>query len=174
MKVLITGNIGAGKSSVAQYVIARKPGHPYHAIDGYRRLYGDGSMEQETVARSTFLRAIQQPGPMLVECMGIGDLGWEVLEILKSDNLMVVFLNVPLDTCLNRLKDRVWDVPYPGTPETAMGLCHRAHVQFETGEISLRFGPFSLGGVHVFSHMHPADTQTIGAFIIERANYEAA
>lgn len=174
MKVLITGNIGAGKSSVAQYVLAHEHDLPYHSIDGFRKLHGDGGMLQETVARSAFLQAIQQPGPMLVECMGIGDLGWEVLDILKEENLMVVFLDVPLDICLNRLEDRVWEVPYPGTPETAIELCRRSHVQFETGEISNRFGPFASGGVHVFSHVHPADTQNVGAFILKKTSHETA
>ncbi|MDX2282990.1 MAG: hypothetical protein NW241_02465 [Bacteroidia bacterium] len=172
MKILLTGNMGAGKSTVARQVLAAKPGLPFHAIDACRRQYGDGSMAQEAVARTAFLEAIQAAGPMLIECTGLGDLGLEVRAALGSDPLTVILLEVPLPVCLARLAARTWDVPYPGTPETAAELCVRSHAQYEAGAIHTRFHALAAGRIYVFPHLNAGDTRRISACILTQLDHE--
>lgn len=172
MKILITGNMGAGKSHLARQVVAMKPGLAYHAVDAFRREYGDGSMAQEAVARAAFLAAIQSPGPMLIECMGLGDLGQEVQAVLRHEPLTVILLTVPLAVCLARLGSRSWEVPYPGTPETALELCARSHALFGAGEIQSRFAKQATGGVYTFPHMDAGHTQAVAAFILNQFTHE--
>lgn len=173
MKILITGNMGSGKSHLAQKVLASKY-VPYHAIDTYRREHGDGSMAQEAKARAAFLTAIQTSGPMLIECMGLGDLGQEVQEVLVDDPLTVILLQVPLATCLERLAARTWEVPYPGTPETGLALCSRSQDQYEAGEIQTRFHQLAEGRVYGFPHLNAGHTQSLSAFILNQLDHETA
>ena len=165
MKILITGNLGSGKSHLGFLAKQALPPFTYHAIDDYRRVWGDGSMEKEAVARAAFLRDIAAKGPMIIECTGLGDLGIEVRDALRTSHLLVICLEVELRICLERLKKRSWDVPYPGTPAGAIELCRRSQGHFEAGEIFIQFEPIAPDSVIAFPHVSPAHSQAIISFI---------
>jgi adenylate kinase family enzyme len=169
MKILITGNMGAGKSYLIQEIKKKRPALTCYSVDTFRKQLGDGSVEKDIIARNHFLRAIQQPGTMLMECMGLGDLGLEVRDVLRRERetLQVLLLKVPLEQCLSRLANRNWDVPYPGTPESGVELCKRSHSLFEAGEIEKRFNCLTQEGVHTFSHCTPGENDLIQHFIFK-------
>lgn len=155
MKTLIVGNMGSGKSHLSRAIHSELPRLHYHAIDSYRMRLGDGTMEKEAVARGAFLKAIAQPQPMLIECMGLGDLGLEVRNAVRNDQLMVIELKVPLSVCLARLAARTWCVPYPGTISTAIQLCKESHTQYEAGKINATFASSASGGIHQCPNTQP-------------------
>jgi hypothetical protein len=175
MKALITGNMGTGKSHLAKAVLKLAP--PFtscHAVDDYRRKYGDGSMKQEGIARAAFLTAIQAPGNMLIECMGLGDLGLEVRETLTDDSYAVVLLKAPLEICLDRLSHRLWEVPYPGTRQQAIEMCISSQAEYEAGKIEARFSTQAAGGLFSFLHITQEHTDYISSFILSKLEHETA
>jgi len=54
LKILIVGNIGSGKSSLA-HALSEATGFPYISIDDCRRVHSDGSASGEALAWSYFL-----------------------------------------------------------------------------------------------------------------------
>jgi predicted kinase len=124
MKVLIFGNIAAGKSYLAQKIKETMPAFEYLSIDDFRRKIGDGTMEKEKLAKQTFLDSILPDKLQLIEATGLGDTGESIAEILcnSTETKMVIVLKTELEICLQRLKNRMWNVPYPAPPEQALKL----------------------------------------------------
>lgn len=167
MKILITGNMGAGKSFLSGKILEVLPDFPLCAVDDFRRQFGNGTMDKEKLARNQFLSAIQKPGPMLIECMGLGDLGLEVKDALKGERVTVILLKVPLNRCLARLSNRKWDVPYPGTSQTALELCKRSHELLEANEIETHFNYLAQDKIYIFKHSTEEDTSVIVSFVLK-------
>lgn|SRR5574344_1618125 len=124
MKVLIFGNIASGKSYLSNKIREQIPDLEYLSVDDFRRKIGDGSMEKEKSAKRTFLNSIVPNRFQLIEATGFGDTGETIAQILQqtSELKMILILKIPLETCLKRLKTRVWDTPYPAPPEQAFKL----------------------------------------------------
>jgi len=114
MKVLIVGNLGAGKTTVAKALAAER-NWPFLAIDDCRRRVSDGTPAGEVAAWATFLRELMVIGPAVVEFSGSGIFAPYVRFMLArtGQSVLVLWLDVPPERCLDRIRDRVWDIPYP-------------------------------------------------------------
>ena len=119
-KILIIGTLGSGKTTVAQR-LARDTGFPYASIDSCRIRYGDGTVEGEERAWENFLAICRKPAPGILEFCGMGP---HVVEV--RDNLLcstvpvsVIWLVLPLDTCIARASQRQKKIPV----SIPMGTC---------------------------------------------------
>lgn len=124
MKVLIFGNLASGKSYLANKVIREIPEVEFLAIDEFRRRIGDGTMEKEIEAKQSFLSSIKPEKFQLIEATGLGDTGEALANILKNNKELkfIIVLKTPIEICLERLKKRVWDIPYPAPSTQAFVL----------------------------------------------------
>lgn len=124
MKVMIFGNLASGKSYLANKILGDISKMEYLSIDDFRKKFGNGSMEREIVAKQKFLDCIQANELQLIEATGLGDTGEYIAKKLhQSEELKyIIILKTPLEVCLSRLKNRIWNVPYPAPPEQAFEL----------------------------------------------------
>lgn len=136
MKILVFGNLGSGKSTVSLFLKDRLPGFERLGIDNYRRLYGDGTMEAERLAKRLFIEAVQPQSNQIIEATGCGETAALLAQrLIESDEKNVIILIVtPLDICLKRLAERIWDVPYPAPSEMAISLAQEIEESIKAGE----------------------------------------
>ena len=113
-KILLIGTLGSGKTTVAQR-LARDTGFPYASIDGCRIRYGDGTAGGEERAGENFLAICRKPAPGILECCGLGPHVEEVRDDLLCSTIpvSVIWLVLPLDTCIVRASQRQKKIPSP-------------------------------------------------------------
>ena len=116
MKILLFGNIGSGKTTISKAITNKLDHWEYLAIDDFRRELSDGSLIGDSKAKSIFVKRISHDDSFqLIECTGLGRLGSSVYRRLQKYEgaVIVVILNVSLEDCLERIKERKWDIPFP-------------------------------------------------------------
>lgn len=113
-KILLIGTLGSGKTTIAER-LARDSGFPYTSIDHCRVKYGDGTIEGEERAWEKFLVACRKPAPGILEFCGMGIHVEEVRDNLLCSTVpvSVIWLVLPLDTCIARASQRQKTIPYP-------------------------------------------------------------
>lgn len=124
MKIIVFGNLASGKSYLSDKIRNEISNLEYLAVDDFRRKIGDGTMEKEIEAKQTFLNSIKLDKLQLIEATGLGDTGETIASILKEKDELkfIIILKTPLEICLERLKSRVWDIPYPAPSKQAFKL----------------------------------------------------
>ncbi len=142
LKVLLFGNLGAGKSHLVERILLRFPAFELLSIDAFRRQLGDGSMEAERSAKDSFIRAVVSGRRQLIEATGPGETGILLAERLVAldEPVLMVLLTTSLDVCLVRLNARIWDVPYPAPPADAFELARRTDALIQAGEVDVLWG----------------------------------
>lgn len=127
MKILIFGNLASGKSYLCNKILEAIPDLEFLAIDNFRKMFGDGTMDKEIVAKHEFLNNIKLGKFQLIEATGLGDKEEAILDILKEreELKLIIIIKTPLETCLERMEIRVWDVPYPAPPKQAFKLAEQ-------------------------------------------------
>lgn len=110
--ILCIGNLAAGKTEISSRLgsVLRQR---LVAIDECRRELGDGTAAGEARAWSSFLSQIQMGEPMVAECSGGGPFTHLVRHALGAMPYTVVFVRTPRDVCLDRIRVRGLNVPYP-------------------------------------------------------------
>lgn len=113
-KLLVLGNIAAGKSGLAR-TVAHETGWPRAGIDDARRRFGDGSAAGEARAWAHFLAQAEQRLPAVLECTGGGPFTPLLRFALRRSGLpwAVLLVRTPAPECLRRARLRGLDVPYP-------------------------------------------------------------
>jgi len=109
MKILIAGNIAAGKSTIIREVLKSLPGWSYHAIDDYRDRYGDHTEAGEDAAKGTFIRDIVLANDCIIESSGVGKL----YSLIKPQLTHMVLVKTSTARCLKRYQERDADVIVP-------------------------------------------------------------
>lgn len=137
LKVLLFGNLGSGKSHLAERSLQRFPAFELVSVDAYRRKYGDGTQEAERLAKDRFIRGVIQGRRQLIEATGLGETGQLLAKRLETfgEPLLIVLLTTPLSVCLARLSERRWEVPYPAPPEQALDLARRTEELIRAKEV---------------------------------------
>jgi energy-coupling factor transporter ATP-binding protein EcfA2 len=137
MKLLLFGNMGAGKTTLAKAMLRALPSFSHWAIDDCRRRHGDGTMEGERRAKEAFLSGILPGKCQLIEASGLGDLGASLARRMAElgEPAHVLLLHPPLGLCLERMRARVWDIPFPAPTSAAFDIAAKAHQLFEDGAI---------------------------------------
>ena len=113
-KILIIGTLGSGKTTLAE-LLARDTGYPYASIDTCRIHYGDGTPSGEERAWENFLAICRKPAPGILEFSGMGPHVEEVRSNLLCSTIpvSVIWLVLPLDTCIARASQRQKKIPSP-------------------------------------------------------------
>lgn len=112
--ILLTGNIGAGKTTLRK-ALARATGWKSFGIDDARRIASDGTPRGEALAWAEFLARAQAHGNTILEYTGCGpnaQLANESLR-LSGGHVFRVALELPASECAGRIAGRTWDIPYP-------------------------------------------------------------
>jgi hypothetical protein len=113
-KILFIGTLGSGKTTLAEY-LARDTGFPYASIDECRIRYGDGTVFGEDCAWDHFLEICGRPAPAILEFSGGGHHVDEIRRNLLCSTIpvSVLWLVLPLDTCIARALQRQKNIPAP-------------------------------------------------------------
>jgi hypothetical protein len=140
-KILIIGTLGSGKTTLAKY-LARDTGFSYSSIDECRIRYGDGTVEGEDCAWEHFLEMCSRPTLGILEFSGGGPHVDEVRKNLISSTIpvSVIWLVLPLDTCITRALNRQKNIPAPfpwGPIEYSVPAIHDS-VEFEWNNVWCR------------------------------------
>ncbi len=113
-KLLIIGNIGSGKSTVARR-LSEALTCPTYGIDDARLEYGNGSPAGEARAWGAFLETAEHKESCLLECSGAGPFTNLLRLALERSGVpwAVVRVQTPVAECLARIEVRGLKVPYP-------------------------------------------------------------
>ena len=136
MRILVFGNINAGKSVVVSELLRRYPVTPVLSIDDYRRRYGDGTHEGDTLAMDRFVGDATATFDGIIECTGLGPLGYKLHEALPVKEVLLLHVTVPLEECLSRIDRKDFAAtPYPPFSESLPDTIRRCHAEFERGDL---------------------------------------
>jgi hypothetical protein len=132
-KILLIGTLGSGKTTLAK-LLSRDTGFSYASIDESRIRFGDGTMSGEERARDHFLEACSRPAPGILEFSGVGPHAEDVRNALIDSTMPVsmIWLVLPLDTCITRALQRQKNIPAPypwGPVESSVPAIH-ASIEF--------------------------------------------
>ncbi|MBU2514001.1 AAA family ATPase [bacterium] len=113
-KILLVGNIGAGKTTIAEELKLTLD-LPYYSIDQSRLDRSDGSPSGEMSAWEKFLLHCQAEEPLIIEYTGVGPFRHYVNLALRQSKLRIItyIVQLPQKECWNRIKTRIWNIPYP-------------------------------------------------------------
>lgn len=142
MKLLLFGNIGCGKSTISSEIMNSNKHFRLLNIDDFRRKFGDGSMEKEKLSKQKFIDEIDTGNSnQIIECSGLGDTGEMVCDKLSNSNdVKIVFvLLADSATCMLRLKNRIWDIPYPDKKANANKLIEKQEMIYKTDALESKW-----------------------------------
>ncbi len=162
MKVIVFGNMAAGKTSIIER-LRKKHKWPKIAIDDFRRTYGNGSMKGELLARRKFFEAVRKRGNQFIECSGVGKVGAGLFRSLRTSNEEVIclLLSCPKDICQSRIKGRKWDFPFPFPPSHAQSFIRRTNSLIRDGSIERKWSVRPNTHFVKFASSHTGDIQRI-------------
>ena len=152
MKILLFGNIGCGKSTLSVEIIKSNKRFMILNIDNFRRQYGDGTMKKEIFAKESFINSIDNNGSnQIIECSGLGDTGEMVFQKLSNSNdkIIIFLMLADSDVCINRLTNRIWDIPYPNNSTNVNKLIKKQDLIYKTDTLKNKWG--SLKNVNFIS-----------------------
>lgn len=137
MKILLFGNIGSGKTTLAKLLKETLP-FELRAIDDFRRNYGDGTTAGELLARKYFFDGITEGKNQLIECTGVGKVAEGLFEVISQMAAPVIILTllVPRVICKTRISQRIWDIPFPHPLEKVDDLIDRTETRIQEGAIA--------------------------------------
>ena len=127
-KILLTGNIGAGKTTLCQ-ALAKATGWAAFGIDDARRIASDGTPRGEALGWAEFLDRAQARSDAILEYTGCGPNSHLVNESLRLSGCRVlkVALELQVTDCVRRITERTWDIPYPFRQLPDAALLQKIH-----------------------------------------------
>ena len=139
MKILLFGSIASGKTTIAEFIMKEYPDFEIISIDNFRQEFGDYSMEGEKISQNKFLNAIKQSKNQIIEASGLGKLGSEIYNKLAefNDDILLVIIHIPIDEINARIKNRHWDIPFPGKQEKLESIIQTINFGIQFGKIPM-------------------------------------
>lgn len=105
LRVLVIGNMGSGKSTVAT-LVSKRLGLRFFALDEFRTEHSDGSLAGEFLAKAEWFRQIQNHEECVLEFTGLGAGALLLKELLIASGVLIVKLSCPVEECLRRVQAR--------------------------------------------------------------------
>ncbi len=114
MRIIVTGNINAGKTYVTQKLNKILKDYKSIRIDDYRIKYSDGSFESDKKTLEIFSIDCAKEENAIIEMSGVGKSAYALKEKLNNSKYILVQIDTSLDTCLSRIESKDFNVvPYP-------------------------------------------------------------
>ena len=138
MRIFVFGNINAGKSYIIKNLKNNQfKDYPVLSIDKYRMKYGDNTYDKEVLSQRKFLDDVFNTKDCIVESTGLGPLGKKLHDKQPYKNDVILYVNTPVDICLDRIKDKDFSiVPYPPVEEKIEDTITRCAKEFSNGKLS--------------------------------------
>ena len=115
--IIVYGNICSGKTSFCKFLeqYLSQYGFKHFNLDYYRTIYGGKLHVREENAKRKFLHDIKNANYCIYESVGMGRVHDNILSHIAYKEIphIKVLLNVPILTCMQRLKNRANIVPMP-------------------------------------------------------------
>jgi len=137
MKIFVFGNINAGKSySIRKIKANHFKDYPILSIDEYRKKYEDNTYEKEMLSQKKFVDDVFNTKDCIVECTGLGPLGKKLHDKQLYKNDVIIYVNTPVDICIDRIKDKDFSiVPYPPVEEKMECTITRCAKEFSDNKL---------------------------------------
>ena len=136
MKIVLLGNIGVGKSNLANFIKSKHSFAEIISIDSIRCTFGDGSIEKEFFCKKKFIDLVKTDNSFqIIELSGIGILGENLFTKLNNITcpILIIYLYASFDSIQMRLKDRKWDTPIPFTVNKVGEAIYAIQVAYNNG-----------------------------------------
>ncbi|RLD58218.1 MAG: hypothetical protein DRJ05_08380 [Bacteroidetes bacterium] len=140
MKILLFGSIAAGKTTIAQELSRQHPAFEIISIDDFRKKHGDYTLDGEKTAIENFVGAIKNNSNQIIEASGLGIPGSEIYEKIAGfgeDTVLLIILYVQINEIKKRIKDKVWDTPFPGKQENLDRIIQTINFGIQFGNIPM-------------------------------------
>jgi hypothetical protein len=136
VRVLVFGNINAGKTHVTDVLQQLLPERPLLNIDDYRKKFGDGSFEGEELAQARFISDVVGSNDCIAECTGLGPLGQRLHAAVPHKESIVLHVVASEAVCLGRVHGKDFAAtPYPPSEEAIENTIRRCHDEFVRGDL---------------------------------------
>lgn len=140
MRIFVVGNINAGKSFVIDKLSKIFKSYEIISIDGFRRIYGDGTLEKEYYAREKFIESILKHENCIVEYSGGKTITELFIDKLKTNSFIVFEIIEKVEVCLNRISSKDFSkTPYPKFSESLENTIIRLDQEYKSGCIQENF-----------------------------------
>lgn len=140
MRIFVVGNINAGKTYVVDKLRSLFPIYPIISIDEYRRIYGDGSFQQELLSKDRFVEGILASENCIVEFSGGKTIADMFIDKLPNNSFIVLEVVESVDICLERIEKKYFSkTPYPPFSESIEDTIKRLDNEFKLGAIDVNF-----------------------------------
>ncbi len=116
MKIILIGNIGVGKTTIANLLLKNHEKADYLSIDNIRNQFGDGTMEKEKLCKNKFINASKVTSVLqIIELTGVGVLGERLFKFLNKVKVpvLVVHLVANHKVVLKRATFKQSTTPFP-------------------------------------------------------------
>jgi adenylate kinase family enzyme len=130
--LIVVGAPGSGKSTLAQH-LHREMGLTFASIDHERRVHGDGTTASEMRAWASFLSQIELGTCAGIEFSGSGPFVAHIKQAIRNAGraYRVIWVHVPCDMCVERVRGRNMKIPYPFYGETIIETTKELHARLE-------------------------------------------
>jgi len=138
MKILLFGDIAAGKTTILNIIKQEYCDFEIVAVDDFRRKFGDNTMKGEKKALESFILEIQKDKNQIIEASGLGKLGFEIYEKISEFNevVLLIILRIPAEEIKKRIENRIWDIPFPRKQEKLNEIILSVNSKIKAGEIT--------------------------------------
>ena len=136
MKVVLLGNIGVGKTTIAKIINDNWCNAEIVSIDNIRKTYGDGTFEKEDYCKQKFIDSITLDDTFqIVELTGVGILGEKLFNLLSNYQytLLIIYLFVTEPETYDRIRNKKWDTPFPYGSEKVPDAISHTYQEYKNG-----------------------------------------
>jgi dephospho-CoA kinase len=138
MKILLFGDIAAGKTTVSYILKQQYSDFEIVAVDDFRRKLGDNTMKGEMNALKKFISHIEKDKNQIIEASGLGELGIDIFKKISkfNDVVLLVIFHIPMKEIKKRIENRIWNIPFPGKQEKLNEIVLTINSKIKAGEIT--------------------------------------
>ena len=138
MKILLFGDIAAGKTTISNILKQQYSDFEVVAVDAFRRELGDNTIKGEMNALKKFITHIEKDKNQIIEASGLGKLGIDIFKKISNlnDVVLLIILHIPIKEVNKRIENRIWNIPFPGKQEKLNEIILSVNSKIKAGEIT--------------------------------------
>jgi len=138
MKILLFGDIAAGKTTISNILKQQYSDFEIVAVDDFRRELGDNTMKGERNALKKIITHIEKDKNQIIEASGLGKLGIDIFKKILNINdvVLLIILHIPIKEIEKRIENKIWNIPFPGKQEKLNEIILSVNSKIKAGEIT--------------------------------------